>query len=43
MDVPGFRLHPMKRDRKGEWAVTVRQNWRVTFPALRAAMQQTLI
>ena len=31
MDLPGFRLHPLKGDRKGSWAVTVRANWRVTF------------
>jgi proteic killer suppression protein len=31
MDVPGFRLHPLKGKRKGEWAVTVRENWRITF------------
>lgn len=28
---PTFRLHPLKGDRKGRWAVTVRANWRVTF------------
>jgi proteic killer suppression protein len=28
---PTFRLHPLKGDRKGLWAVTVRANWRVTF------------
>jgi toxin HigB-1 len=31
MDVPGFRLHPLKGELKGYWAVTVRANWRVTF------------
>ncbi len=31
MDVPGFRLHPLKGDFKGFWAVTVRANWRVIF------------
>lgn len=31
MDVPGFRLHPLKGDLKGFWAVTVRANWRVIF------------
>ena len=31
MDLPGFRLHPLKGDRKGFWAVTVRANWRVVF------------
>ena len=31
MDLPGFRLHPLKGELKGSWAVTVRANWRVTF------------
>ena len=31
LDLPGFRLHPLKGDRKGSWAITVRANWRVTF------------
>jgi len=31
MDLPGFRLHPLKGELKGSWAVTVRANWRVVF------------
>ena len=31
LDLPGFRLHPLKGERKGFWAVTVRANWRVIF------------
>jgi proteic killer suppression protein len=31
MDVPGFRLHPLRGQMKGYWAVTVRANWRVIF------------
>jgi len=31
MNQPTFRLHPLKGNRKGSWAVTVRANWRVTF------------
>ncbi len=31
MDLPGFRLHPLKGELKGFWAVTVRANWRVLF------------
>ena len=31
MDLPGFRLHPLKGDRKGFWAVTVRANSRIVF------------
>jgi proteic killer suppression protein len=31
LDVPGFRLHPLKGEWRGYWAVTVRANWRVVF------------
>ena len=31
MDLPGFRLHPLKGEFRGCWAVTVRANWRVIF------------
>ena len=31
MDLPGFRLHPLKGELKGFWAVTVRANWLVIF------------
>ena len=31
MDLPGFRLHPLKGAYKGFWAVAVRANWRVIF------------
>ena len=31
MDLPGFRLHTLKGQLKGFWAVTVRGNWRVIF------------
>jgi len=31
MDLPGFRLHPLKGELKGFSAVTVRANWRVIF------------
>jgi toxin HigB-1 len=33
MDLPGFRLHPLKGEFEGFWAVTVRANWRVIFPS----------
>ena len=29
--LPGWRLHPLKGERKGTWAVRVSGNWRVTF------------
>jgi toxin HigB-1 len=31
MDRPSLRLHSLKGDRKGFWAVTVRANWRIIF------------
>lgn len=31
MNLPGFRLHPLKGDLKGFWAVTARANWRIVF------------
>ena len=31
VDIPGFRLHPLKGEWKGYWAVIVRANWRVVF------------
>jgi toxin HigB-1 len=31
MDLPGFRLHPLKGELKSFHAVTVRANWRVIF------------
>ena len=31
MNLPGFRLHPLKGRRKGVWSVWVSGNWRVTF------------
>jgi proteic killer suppression protein len=31
MNLPGFRLHPLKGDRRGFWSVTVRANWRIVF------------
>ncbi len=31
MALPGYRLHPLRGDRKGEWAVSVSGNWRLVF------------
>jgi toxin HigB-1 len=31
MGLPGYRLHPLKGDLAGFWAVSVSGNWRVTF------------
>ena len=31
MDIPGFRLHPLKGEISGRWSIAVSGNWRVTF------------
>lgn len=31
MDIPGFRLHPLKGELRGRWSITVSGNWRLTF------------
>jgi proteic killer suppression protein len=31
MDLPGFRLHTLKGDKQGLWAIDVNKNWRITF------------
>lgn len=31
MDLPGFRLHPLKGELKGLWSVSVSGNWRIVF------------
>jgi toxin HigB-1 len=31
LDLPGYRLHPLKGELAGVWSVTISGNWRVTF------------
>ncbi|MDE2717711.1 MAG: type II toxin-antitoxin system RelE/ParE family toxin [Chloroflexota bacterium] len=31
MNLPGYRLHPLKADLAGHWAVSISRNWRLTF------------
>lgn len=31
MDLPGYRLHPLRGDRRGLWSITISGNWRITF------------
>jgi proteic killer suppression protein len=31
LDIPRYRLHPLKGELKGWWSVTVRANWRIVF------------
>jgi proteic killer suppression protein len=37
LNLPGYRLHPLKGDLKGLWSVTVRANWRIVFRFEEAA------
>ena len=36
MDLPGYKFHSLKGDRKGEFAVAVTGNWRITFEFIDA-------
>lgn len=31
LDLPGYRLHPLKGSLAGFWSVTVSGNWRIIF------------
>jgi proteic killer suppression protein len=31
INIPSFKLHPLKGDMKGHWSIWVNGNWRVTF------------
>ncbi len=31
LNLPEYRLHPLKGERRGFWSVTVRANWRIVF------------
>jgi proteic killer suppression protein len=31
IDLPGYRLHRLKGDRKGVWSVSISGNWRIVF------------
>ena len=31
MNLPGYHLHPLKGDRRGQWSVRVSGNWRIVF------------
>lgn len=31
INLPGFFLHPLTGNRKGQWSITVTGNWRITF------------
>ncbi len=31
INLPGFKLHPLKGEHDGIWSITVNGNWRITF------------
>jgi proteic killer suppression protein len=31
LDLPGYRLHPLKGDRAGFWSISMTRNWRIVF------------
>ena len=31
LNIPSYRLHPLKGNREGTWSITVSANWRLTF------------
>lgn len=34
MDIPGFKLHPLKGAERSRWSIWVSGNWRITFEFL---------
>lgn len=39
LDIPGYRLHPLKGDYRGFWSVTVAASWRIIFRFLEGHAQ----
>ncbi len=31
LNLPGYRIHPLKGNLKGHWSISISGNWRVTF------------
>ena len=31
IDLPGYRLHPLRGDLKGRWSISISRNWRIIF------------
>jgi len=31
LEIPGYRFHELKGNRKGVWSISVSGNWRITF------------
>ena len=44
VDLPGYRLHQLTGDRRGQWSVRVSGNWRIVFRFVnREAVDVTLV
>jgi proteic killer suppression protein len=39
MDLPGYKLHPLKGELRGHWSVWVSGNWRITFRFIGADVE----
>jgi proteic killer suppression protein len=39
LDLPSFRIHALKGDRRGSWSIWVNGNWRVTFRFVQADVE----
>ena len=31
INMPGYRLHPLRGDKVGLWSISISGNWRITF------------
>lgn len=31
LDLPAYRLYPLRGDRAGQWSIRVNRNWRIVF------------
>ena len=31
LDLPGYRLHPLKGNMRGYWSISISANWRIIF------------
>ena len=31
LNLPGYRIHPLKGNLKGHWSISISGNWRMTF------------
>ena len=39
LDLPGWRLHPLKGELAGYWSLTVNGNWRIVFRFIEADVE----